>query len=249
MKSTPTAGELTAALSALPADSTPSTPRSTPANNVQVRFQDNATTPNAVPVTGVDTSKVGAQITQFTLYRNGVPISWADPALAAVAITEIDGATYSVNGLAAVQTAKGDGAYQLTLNNDPLIQTLARTQMITSYSTSWQYVDPKTIRNVVIPSGTYTRGQRIPITVTFNDIVNVVGTPTMTLTIGSTQVITNAPISGSGSNVLVFGYDVGATDLDIDGMGWVWGTLIVWICGMFIWLLPGPWRQFKQEGR
>jgi len=37
--------------------------------------------------------------------------------------------------------------------------------------------------------------------------------------------------------------------LDIDGMGWVWGTLIVWICGMFIWLIPGPWRNFKKEDR
>ncbi len=34
--------------------------------------------------------------------------------------------------------------------------------------------------------------------------------------------------------------------LNISGWGWVWGTLIVWICGMFIWLLPGPWRNFKK---
>lgn len=31
--------------------------------------------------------------------------------------------------------------------------------------------------------------------------------------------------------------------LDIDGWGWVWGTLIVWVLGMFIWLIPGPWRR------
>ena len=37
--------------------------------------------------------------------------------------------------------------------------------------------------------------------------------------------------------------------LDISGWGWIWGTLIVWVCGMFIWLLPGPWRNFKKEGR
>jgi hypothetical protein len=37
--------------------------------------------------------------------------------------------------------------------------------------------------------------------------------------------------------------------LDISGWGWLWGTLIVWICGMFIWLLPGPWRNFKKDGR
>jgi hypothetical protein len=31
--------------------------------------------------------------------------------------------------------------------------------------------------------------------------------------------------------------------LDINGWGWLWGTLIVWVFGMFIWLLPGPWRR------
>jgi hypothetical protein len=35
--------------------------------------------------------------------------------------------------------------------------------------------------------------------------------------------------------------------LDISGWGWIWGTLIVWICGMFIWLIPGPWRAHQKE--
>ena len=216
VKSTPTAGELIASLSTRPADPTPATPRSTPVNQVQVRFQDNAGT--AVPVTGVDTSKVGSQISQFTLFRNGTAISWADPALAAVTLTQLDGATYSLIGLAAVQAQYGEGAYQVTLNNDPLIQSLAGTQMITSYSTAWQYVNPKTIQSVVIPSDTYTLGQRIPITVTFSDIVTVVGSPEMTLTVGSRRVKTDAPVIGSGSNVLVFGYDVTTADLDADGI-------------------------------
>jgi hypothetical protein len=37
--------------------------------------------------------------------------------------------------------------------------------------------------------------------------------------------------------------------LDINGWGWIWGTLIVWVCGMFIWLIPGPWRNFKKDDR
>jgi hypothetical protein len=37
--------------------------------------------------------------------------------------------------------------------------------------------------------------------------------------------------------------------LDISGWGWIWGTLIVWVCGMFIWLLPGPWRTHRKEAR
>lgn len=35
--------------------------------------------------------------------------------------------------------------------------------------------------------------------------------------------------------------------LDINGWGWVWGTLIVWILGMFIWLIPGPWRRHAKD--
>ena len=37
--------------------------------------------------------------------------------------------------------------------------------------------------------------------------------------------------------------------LDISGWGWVWGSLIVWVCGMFIWLIPGPWRAHRKEDR
>lgn len=36
--------------------------------------------------------------------------------------------------------------------------------------------------------------------------------------------------------------------LTIGGWGWVWGTLIVWILGMFIWLIPGPWRAHQRSG-
>ena len=35
--------------------------------------------------------------------------------------------------------------------------------------------------------------------------------------------------------------------LSISGWGWVWGTVIVWILGMFIWLIPGPWRRYERE--
>ena len=37
--------------------------------------------------------------------------------------------------------------------------------------------------------------------------------------------------------------------LDINGWGWIWGTLIVWVLGMFIWLIPGPWRNFNKDRR
>jgi len=28
---------------------------------------------------------------------------------------------------------------------------------------------------------------------------------------------------------------------------WVWSILIIWILGMFIWVIPGPWRNSRKE--
>lgn len=28
---------------------------------------------------------------------------------------------------------------------------------------------------------------------------------------------------------------------------WAGSILIIWVLGMFIWLIPGPWRNFKKE--
>lgn len=36
--------------------------------------------------------------------------------------------------------------------------------------------------------------------------------------------------------------------LAIDGFWtWVWSILILWILGMFIWVIPGPWRNSRKE--
>lgn len=38
--------------------------------------------------------------------------------------------------------------------------------------------------------------------------------------------------------------------LDVSGFStWLWATLIIWVLGMFIWLIPGPWRNFERERR
>lgn len=36
--------------------------------------------------------------------------------------------------------------------------------------------------------------------------------------------------------------------LSISGWGWIWGTVIVWILGMVIWVIPGPWRAYRAPG-
>lgn len=37
--------------------------------------------------------------------------------------------------------------------------------------------------------------------------------------------------------------------LSINGAStWFWATLIIWLLDMFIWLIPGPWRDYRKEG-
>lgn len=56
------------------------------------------------------------------------------------------------------------------------------------------------------------------------------------------------PLTGLFSTFLALVVTVLFTDgLSISGWGWVWGTVIVWIMSMVIWVLPGPWRSYRAE--
>ncbi|MFL2623213.1 MAG: Ig-like domain-containing protein, partial [Flavobacteriaceae bacterium] len=76
---------------------------------------------------------------------------------------------------------------------------------------SWSYdVSNPTLSSVAATNGTYKVGDNIDITVTWNETVNVTGTPTITLSNGATATYQ----SGTGSAALVFRYAVveGNTD-------------------------------------
>ena len=66
-------------------------------------------------------------------------------------------------------------------------------------------------------NGSYTTGDVVAITVTFSEVVNVIGTPQLTLETGSTDRTINYA-SGSGTNTLTFNYTVqnGDTSADLD---------------------------------
>ena len=76
-----------------------------------------------------------------------------------------------------------------------------------------------TVTNVTSTTGdgSYKQGQTIAITVAFSEVVNVTGTPQLTLETGGSDAVVNYS-SGTGSNTLTFNYTIGAghTSSDLD---------------------------------
>jgi uncharacterized delta-60 repeat protein len=64
-------------------------------------------------------------------------------------------------------------------------------------------------------NGTYLSGATISIQVTFNEVVNVAGTPQLTLETGTTDAVANY-VSGTGTNTLTFTYTVGNPQVSAD---------------------------------
>ncbi len=66
-------------------------------------------------------------------------------------------------------------------------------------------------------SATYVPGQALNFVLTFNEVVNVTGTPRLVLTIGSTTRYANY-LSGTGTTVLNFRYTVQSGESDLNGI-------------------------------
>lgn len=80
---------------------------------------------------------------------------------------------------------------------------------------------PPVVSSVTLPANaSYQNGGANPtltFTVTYNENVNVTGTPRINLTIGSTTSFANYA-SGTGTTSLTFSYSVASTQLDLDGI-------------------------------
>ncbi|MFC5282753.1 T9SS type A sorting domain-containing protein [Pedobacter alpinus] len=76
---------------------------------------------------------------------------------------------------------------------------------------------PPAITNVssTIANGSYVVGAQIPISITFNEPVNVTGTPQLTLETGAIDRVGNY-VSGTGTNTLTFNYTVQTGDVSTD---------------------------------
>ena len=134
------------------------------------------------------------------------------------------------------------GTVNTTLNKSssvtPDLSSLTGLTSLTLTATSntnlvkWLYIDdlklanigggggdttPPTVTNVTSSksNGSYTVGEVIPIQVTFSEVVNVTGTPTLTLETGTTDRVVDYS-SGTGSNTLTFNYTVQAGDTSAD---------------------------------
>jgi len=157
----------------------------------------------------------------------------------------VDAADFTVNGTttATVSTVEGSGStYTVTVSGGDLATfngtvglNLAGSQNITDLAgNALPDGEPTpdetyTLDNILptilgvnstTADGTYNGGDTIAITVQFSEVVNVTGTPNLTLETGTTDAVATYT-SGSGSNTLVFTYTVGAghstTDLDYVG--------------------------------
>lgn len=87
-------------------------------------------------------------------------------------------------------------------------------------NTSTVFVDGNTpyVTAITPPAnGSYVTGSALTFVLTYSEAVDVVGTPAMNLTIGSTPQLATYQ-SGSGSTQLTFSYIVQSADLDTDGI-------------------------------
>jgi hypothetical protein len=103
----------------------------------------------------------------------------------------------------------GPDSFQIEISDG--FATAARTINVT-------VVDNPTVVSVAVPTNkTYVAGEALEFTVKFSQLVTVVGTPQLGLTIGSKTVNANY-VSGTNSTDLLFHYTVAEGDLDEDGI-------------------------------
>lgn len=113
----------------------------------------------------------------------------------------------------AVATEKG---WELPLKGTPPAKGL--TEVLVSIGGLSTRAGAANIVSVVIltPAGTFVETETIDIEVTFNEDVDVTGTPQISLTLDSGTVFADF-VSGTGTNTLLFRYTVGASDLAVTG--------------------------------
>ena len=113
----------------------------------------------------------------------------------------IEATSISLNS-GTIKDELGNGAELTTANGQTLARVDAKGPVIQSVSSGDQ---------------TYGTGELISFTVTFDETVDVIGTPKLTFDVGSTSRSVDY-VSGSGGKTLTFNYTVASGDSDADGI-------------------------------
>jgi hypothetical protein len=189
------------------------TPPSVSSIDTQGANPNNATTETFTVTFSEDVSGVSAG--DFSLVNTGT---------AGGEITSVTGSgkTYVVT----VSGATGDGTMRLDLNPSGTGITDAAGNAVTGGFTAGQtytlaHSSPAVESVSAPPNGTYTAGQTLQFTVTFSEPVTVNtsgGDPRLLVNLGSGGTHYATYVSGSGTDMLVFQYTVGATDQSPSGL-------------------------------
>ncbi len=189
------------AMAAVPA--APSQPHLAAASDTGISPTDNITkTLNGLVFTG--TAEAGS--TLVTIYVGGsTAIGTAVPALSGA---------YSVTPTTALPPNTLNNSNTAKATNGSGEGPASSAVLVTTDNT------PPTVTNVTSSTadGTYAAGTVVPITVTFDEVVWVTGTPQLALATGSPSSTSVGYTSGNGTNTLTFTYTVAAgnTSADLD---------------------------------
>ena len=196
------------------------------ANNNTAASQFNWTFDNVVPTVTIASTTSGVtdgSATEDATIALTFTISESSSDFIASDITVSNGTISSFSGSGTVYTAtftpSGQGACTVDVAKDKFTDAASNNNTAASqFNWTFDNVVP-TVTNITSSkaNGTYNTLDIIPITVSFNEVVNVTGVPTLTLETGNPDAVANYS-SGTGTNTLTFNYTVadGNTSSDLD---------------------------------
>jgi len=172
-------------------------------------FQDDIILDRVVPETGITSGPndpTNSTSATFDFFSD-------DPA--ATFELQLDGGGYTATTDPVTLTSLAAGSHTINVR----AVDAAGNKDLSPESYTW-FIDLATpvVSSVTPPAnGTYTATQQLNFTVTYNEVVNVTGTPTFPITIGGT-VVNATYVSGTGTANLVFRYTVQTGDFDNNGI-------------------------------
>jgi len=188
-------------------------------------IQDQETTPSAAILT---LNSVGTTVVKVDTVKPVITVLGNNPFALENGTSYTDaGATASDTQSGALGTVTGtgtvdsntNGTYTITYSGAGIVDTAGNVADNTTRTVNVVNTLSPTVVSVAVPAnGSYKAAGVLTFTVTFDEAVNVTGTPQIALSIGGTTRQANY-VSGAGSSALVFSYTVQSGDNDANGIG------------------------------